>query len=124
MDHRVPLARAHISGGDCWPRERKRAYVNDLGYDGALKASAAVVNCGKGAKAPDEWQPPDPAAWCTYAEMWVQVKAKRTLTVTTDEVDILEDMLETCPEGGEHGFDGHSCGHAICLHVACSVRTA
>ena len=83
--------------GTCWPLERKRAYVNDLGYDGALKASAAVVNCGKGAKAPDEWQPPDPAAWCTYAEMWVQVKAKRTLTVTTDEVDILEDMLETCP---------------------------
>ena len=55
------------------------------------------MNRGKGAKPPDEWQPPDAATWCTYAEMWIQVKAKRTLTVTTGEVDILEDMLETCP---------------------------
>ena len=59
MDHHVPLARAHISGGDCWPRERKRAYANDLGYDGALNATAAGVNRGKGEKAPVEWQPPD-----------------------------------------------------------------
>ena len=60
MDHHVPLAGAHISGGDCWPQERKRAYANDLGYDGALNASAAGVNRCKGAKASDEWQPPDP----------------------------------------------------------------
>ena len=97
MDHHVPLARAHISGGDYRPRERKRAYANDLGYDGALNVSAAGVNRGKVAKAPDEWQTPDPVTWCTYAEWWVQVKAKWELTVTTGEVDILMDMLETCP---------------------------
>ena len=57
----------------------------------------AIPVTGKGAKAPDEWRLPDPANWCAYAEMWVQVKAKRTLMVTTDEVDILMDMLEICP---------------------------
>ena len=55
------------------------------------------MNRGKGAKAPVEWQPPDLVNWCTYAQWWVRVKAKCGLTVAAGEVDILMDMLETCP---------------------------
>ncbi len=97
VDHHVPLEHAHVSGGADWARDRKRAYANDLDNDGALNATAAGVNRAKGAKAPDEWRPPDRSRWCTYAEWWIQVKAKWELTVTAGEVDILEDMLGSCP---------------------------
>ena len=66
-----------------------------MGYEAVLRSAIPVT--GKGARAPDEWQPPDPVTWCTYAQWWVQVKAKWGLTVTAGEVDILMDMLETCP---------------------------
>ena len=69
--------------------------MGSVGDQAVLRDAIPVT--GKNAKVPDEWRPPDPVAWCTYAEWWVQVKAKWELTVAAGEVDILMDMLETCP---------------------------
>ncbi len=106
IDHHVPLAHAHLSGGWDWPPERKRAYANDLANPVSLQATDSSVNRAKGKKPPDEWRPEDPAGWCRYAADWVSVKRKWELTVTMIEVRALEDMLSTCDDSASWGLSG------------------
>ena len=54
------------------------------------------TNESKGDRTPDEWLPPDPSAWCTYAERWVDVKARWHLTVTAPEAAALGRLLAAC----------------------------
>ena len=106
IDHHVPLGHAHLSGGWDWPTERKRAYANDLDNPASLQATNASVNRIKGKKPPDEWRPEASAGWCRYAADWVSVKLKWELTVTTIEVDALEEMLSTCDDPSSWGLSG------------------
>ena len=103
IDHHVPLAHAHESGGWQWSADRKRAYANDLSVPASLQATEASLNREKGKQAPDQWRPPRRAAWCRYAADWIAVKAHWELTVTDAEVAALREMLATCgstaPEG-------------------------
>ena len=96
VDHHVPLAHAHVSGGWRWDPERKRAYANDLSNPNSLQITSETVNRSKGKKPPDEWLPDDETTWCRYAADWVSVKRQWELTVANAEVSVLREMLATC----------------------------
>lgn len=96
VDHLVPLANAHRSGGWAWSAERKRQFANYLGDSGHLIAVTAAANREKGARGPDEWRPPDTSYWCEYATDWARVKRAWGLTVTAAEALALREMLQTC----------------------------
>ena len=106
IDHHVPLAHAHESGGWRWDKARKRAYANDLSNPASLQVTKASVNRAKGKQAPDQWRPAERAGWCRYAADWVSVKAEWRLTVTEAEADALREMLETCEAADSWGPEG------------------
>ena len=97
IDHMVPLANAHRSGGWAWGRERKRQYANSLGYKNHLIATISSANRAKGSKGPEAWRPPLESYWCVYAIDWITVKNNWDLTVTGAEYAALREMLATCP---------------------------
>lgn len=100
IDHHVPLAHAHESGGWQWSADRKRAYANDLSHPASLQATEKSLNRQKGKQPPDEWRPARRAVWCRYAAEWIAVKEHWELTVTMGEVAALREMLDTCASDG------------------------
>ncbi len=98
VDHMVPLANAHRSGGWQWSRERKAEYANSLEYPGHLIATTRSANRAKGSDGPEDWQPPDEGYWCDYATDWVTIKNEWDLTATEHEAVTLQEMLESCPQ--------------------------
>jgi hypothetical protein len=98
IDHLVPLAEAHRSGGWQWDAGRRRQFAND---SMELVAASSASNQSKSDDRPDEWRPARTQSWCAYADRWVTVKATYGLTVTTGERDALGQMLETCTTTSE-----------------------
>jgi hypothetical protein len=96
VDHMVPLAEAWDSGAATWDAGRRRAFANDLGHPGALRAVSASSNRSKGDLDPGQWKPTRDAAWCEYANDWVTVKKAWDLTADQNEIDDLRVMLRTC----------------------------
>ena len=96
IDHMVPLANGHRSGGWAWSEVKKREYANDLSYEGHLIAAKAAANRAKGSKGPEDWKPPDRAYWCRYAIDWISIKNIWELTATESEASALVEMLDTC----------------------------
>ena len=96
IDHMVPLANSHRSGGWSWSNEKKSSYANHLAYPGHLVASTARANRAKGAKGPEEWRPPNGDYWCQYALDWIEIKRAWHLTATEEEVNALREMTGTC----------------------------
>ena len=96
VDHMVPLANAHDSGGHAWDDDRRARYANSLDYPGHLIATTASANRSKGRKGPDEWRPTDQAYWCQYSIDWVVIKRDWELTATEVESAALRVMLDTC----------------------------
>ncbi len=101
IDHMVPLAEAHDSGGATWPAARKSGFANDLDLPAALTAVSASSNRTKSADDPADWKPPLRSAWCQYAHDWIAVKVKWSLTADREKVEALRVMLRTCPAGYE-----------------------
>lgn len=97
IDHLVPLKNAHLSGGWRWDSERKEDYANSMATDYHLIAVEKYANRAKGARGPEEWQPPDASYHCEYAYYWIAVKAAWGLTATAAEWAALEEMLGQCP---------------------------
>ena len=98
IDHLVPLKNAHDSGGWTWSAARKQEYANYLGDPDHLIAVTKGANRSKGAKGPEEWQPPDEDYWCQYATDWTEVKMEWGLTMTQRETEAVIEMLDTCEE--------------------------
>ena len=98
IDHMVPLANAHRSGGWQWDRDRKAEYANNLDYPDHLIATTSAANRAKGSDGPEDWRPPDESYWCEYAIDWATIKNDWGLTATAREVAALNEMLDACPQ--------------------------
>ena len=96
IDHLVPLANAHASGGWAWSESRKRVYANDLSFAGHLVAVHGPANQAKGKSGPEDWQPPASSYRCQYAIDWITIKNSWGLTATEAEFAALAEMLDTC----------------------------
>ena len=99
VDHLVPLAEAHASGGHAWSRERRAAFANDLGDPRALVAVAAAANRAKGGRGPEDWLPPNASHRCRYAADWVAVKARWGLSMDERERVTVGNLLRSCARG-------------------------
>jgi hypothetical protein len=95
IDHVVPLAEAWRSGASGWTTSRRQAFANDLTRP-QLIAVTDDINQAKGDRDPSTWQPPLPSYRCTYAKIWISVKASWGLTLQTAEKAALQTVLNTC----------------------------
>jgi hypothetical protein len=93
IDHVVPLAEMWRSGASGWTVDRRTLAANDLRN---LVAVKGTTNQSKGDKTPDKWMPPNAAYTCTYARIYIGVKADYALTVSTAEHSALDKALATC----------------------------
>jgi len=96
IDHLVPLAEAHRSGGHAWPASKKRSYANDLDNSKHLIAVSAAANRSKGSRDPAGWMPPNRAYWCEYLADWVQVKINYSLSIDQAEFLALKKGFAVC----------------------------
>ncbi|MBB3713924.1 hypothetical protein FHS00_003537 [Limimaricola variabilis] len=96
VDHLVPLAEAHRSGGFRWDRTVRAAFANDLDDPRSLIAVGASVNRSKGDKGPEDWLPPEPIFVCEYVANWVLVKARWNLSMDERERVAVANILEDC----------------------------
>jgi hypothetical protein len=96
IDHLVPLAEAHRSGGDAWTPERRRAYANHLAHAEHLIAVTAGANRSKGDKDPASWLPANAAYRCEYVRDWVLVKLRWGLRADDAELAAIDGVLRAC----------------------------
>jgi hypothetical protein len=92
IDHLVPLANAHYSGGWAWSPEQKAEFANDFSYPAHLIGVDSGANQEKGRRGPEAWWPVE-AYWCQYAMDWIWVKHVWDLSVTQAEWDALDETL-------------------------------
>jgi len=74
IDHFVPLAEIHRSGGWAWDDAKKQAYANYLLDPDHLMAVSASANRSKGDRDPAEWRPPNEEFWADYDARWIGIK--------------------------------------------------
>ena len=96
IDHLVPLAEAWKSGARLWTDAEREAFANDTA---GLVAVSAASNLAKGASDPTDWLPDNEDVWCTYAAVWIEVKAAWNLTADQAEHDALTALAVRCNQG-------------------------
>ena len=96
VDHMVPLANAHRSGGWAWDSEKKETYANDMSTEEHLISVSSSANRTKSDRGPDLWKPKNVGYHCQYAEDWISVKKTWDLTITSLEKTALQEMLSMC----------------------------
>lgn len=96
IDHLIPLAEVHDSGGHSWTPERRKRYANDITRETTLVAVSARSNRQKADKDPADWMP-IPEARCRYINEWVTNKLTWGLSVDENEKDALLRYASDCP---------------------------
>ncbi|MFJ7629806.1 HNH endonuclease family protein [Streptomyces sp. NPDC097595] len=97
VDHMVPLAEVHDSGGYAWDASRREAYANDQASPLTLIAVTAKSNRSKSDKDPAQWMPPAGGYHCQYTAEWVATKLRWALTADEAEHEALLGLAEDCP---------------------------
>ena len=65
-------------------------------YENGPDAIDASENRSKGDDGPEAWRPPNRSAWCMYARLWDDIKARWHLTATAGEWNAELQMIGTC----------------------------
>ncbi|MER8098116.1 HNH endonuclease family protein [Streptomyces goshikiensis] len=97
VDHFVPLAEVHDSGGSAWDAARREAYANDQAPPLTLIAVTAKSNRSKADKDPAQWLPPASGYHCEYASQWTATKLRWNLAADDAERQALLGHAEDCP---------------------------
>ncbi len=92
----MPLAEAWRSGASSWTTGKRQQFANDLTRP-QLIAVTDNVNQAKGDQDPSTWLPPVASYRCTYAKMWIAVKAYWRLALQPAEKTALQNSLSACP---------------------------
>ena len=98
VDHLVPLAEAHQSGGYGWDAERRRAYANDLSHANHLIIVDDSENQSKSDGDPTEYLPRNEFL-LTYLQAWVRVKARWGLSVDSEEALMIHEKIDSITSG-------------------------
>ena len=96
IDHFVPLAEVHRSGGSSWNPQRRRDYSNNLSYPGTLIAVSASANRSKGDSDPADWLPPNEEFHSDYLTAWVLAKGYWGLSMDERERMAVYSVLGEC----------------------------
>ena len=91
IDHFIPLAEVHRSGGHAWTPGKRRRYANDLSNPTTLIAVWKSANRSKGDRDPVHWLPPNRAYRCEYLKIWVELKRHWGLGADPVEKQFLAD---------------------------------
>jgi hypothetical protein len=94
VDHLVPLAEAWRSGAWKWTNAQRQAFANDLENSETLIAVTASTNRSKGDKDPSLWMPAKDK--CAYADSWISIKTKYSLTIDLVESLKLNSLVMEC----------------------------
>ncbi|WLQ45622.1 HNH endonuclease family protein (plasmid) [Streptomyces laculatispora] len=97
VDHMVPLAEVHDSGGYGWDPKRREAYANDQDSPLTLIAVTAKSNRSKADKDPAQWLPPSADYRCQYAAEWTATKLRWDLAGDEAELEALQNLAAECP---------------------------
>ncbi len=101
IDHFIPLAEVHRSGGIAWDYVTRVSYVNDLSENGALIPVLYSANRSKGDRDPAHWLPPNQDYHCQYIERWVILKKTWNLTMDPDERQAVKEIQAKCTSDTE-----------------------
>ena len=96
IDHLVPLAEVHRSGGHLWTAQMREQYANDLRHRDTLIAVSASANRSKGDRDPASWLPSNEGYRCTYVRSWILVKATYRLQFDPAERQTIANVLAGC----------------------------
>ena len=96
IDHFIPLAEVHRSGGAKWDDSTRYSFGNDLSKNGVLIPVSASANRSKGDRDPANWLPPNTAYHCQYIARWVALKETWRLTMDYVEHQAVMDMQDDC----------------------------
>ena len=96
IDHYVPLAEAHESGGSSWTAQKRRDYANDLTHPNTLIAVYLGANRSKGKRDPALWMPPNEEYRCEYAIVWLSIKKYWGLSFDEAEREALHSIMDKC----------------------------
>ncbi len=101
IDHFIPLAEVHRSGGAKWDDSTRYSFGNDLSENGVLIPVSASVNRSKGQRDPAGWLPPNASYHCQYVDRWAALKETWRLTMDYAERKAVMDIQGNCRSDSE-----------------------